>query len=105
MVRTPIESRENESRDNLTPVTDETRWASVVERDAQCDGSFVYSVATTGVYCRPSCPARTAKRVNVRFHETCAEAEAAGFRPCKRCKPTGNKPRGDRSGERQPETS
>ena len=102
MVRTPIESRESESRDNLT---DETRWAAVIEKDSRFDGSFVYSVATTGVYCRPSCPARLAERVNVRFHETCAEAEAAGFRPRKRCKPTGNKTTGDRSGERQPETS
>jgi AraC family transcriptional regulator of adaptative response/methylated-DNA-[protein]-cysteine methyltransferase len=65
----------------------EARWAAVVARDKSYDGRFYYSVATTGVYCRPSCPSRLAKRVNVRFHATCAEAEAAGFRPCKRCKP------------------
>jgi AraC family transcriptional regulator of adaptative response/methylated-DNA-[protein]-cysteine methyltransferase len=82
MVRTPIESR-----DNLTLLTDETRWAAVTEKNRRFDGSFVYSVATTGVYCRPSCPARPAKRGNVRFHATCEEAEAAGFRPCKRCAP------------------
>ena len=70
-------------------VADETRWAAVVGKDPRFDGSFVYSVATTGVYCRPSCPARPAKRVNVRFHATCAAAEAAGFRPCKRCRPNG----------------
>jgi AraC family transcriptional regulator of adaptative response/methylated-DNA-[protein]-cysteine methyltransferase len=58
----------------------------VAAHDARCDGSFVYSVATTGVYCRPSCSARP-KRENVRFHATWADAEAAGFRPCKRCKP------------------
>lgn len=62
-------------------------WAAVRERDSSFDGTFYYSVATTGVYCRPSCAARLAKRENVAFHASCAEAEAAGFRPCKRCKP------------------
>jgi AraC family transcriptional regulator of adaptative response/methylated-DNA-[protein]-cysteine methyltransferase len=59
----------------------------VVARDASADGTFVYSVRSTGVYCRPSCPARLAKRENVAFHATCEDAERAGFRPCKRCKP------------------
>ena len=59
----------------------------MVARDASFDGQFYYSVATTGVYCRPSCAARLAKRSNVRFHDTRADAERAGFRPCKRCKP------------------
>jgi AraC family transcriptional regulator of adaptative response/methylated-DNA-[protein]-cysteine methyltransferase len=68
---------------------DETRWQAVVARDAAWDGRFVYSVATTGVYCRPSCPARRANRANVSFHETAKAAEQAGFRPCKRCKPAG----------------
>jgi AraC family transcriptional regulator, regulatory protein of adaptative response / methylated-DNA-[protein]-cysteine methyltransferase len=68
---------------------DETRWAAVMEKNARFDGSFVYAVTTTGVYCRPSCPARPAKRMNVRFHATCADAEAAGFRACKRCRPNG----------------
>jgi len=63
------------------------RWDSVLARDAAADGAFVYSVATTGVYCRPSCPARRPKRANVRFHASGAEAEAAGFRPCERCRP------------------
>ena len=66
---------------------DDAKWAAVVARDAKVDGKFFYSVKTTGVYCRPSCPARLAKRANVAFHATCAEAEASGFRPCKRCKP------------------
>ena len=66
---------------------DDVRWAAVTTRDKFHDGHFCYSVATTGVYCRPSCPSRQAKRPNVRFHATPAEAEAAGFRPCKRCKP------------------
>ena len=66
---------------------DETRWAAVVARDARSDGDFYYCVETTGVYCRPSCPSRPAKRANVRFCATAAEAEAAGFRPCRRCRP------------------
>ena len=63
------------------------RWAAVVARSAGADGSFWYSVQTTGVYCRPSCAARAPRPENVRFHTSCAEAEAAGFRPCQRCKP------------------
>lgn len=63
------------------------RWASVIARDPQADGTFYYSVSTTGVYCRPSCAARLARPEHVRFHETCAAAEEAGFRPCKRCRP------------------
>jgi AraC family transcriptional regulator, regulatory protein of adaptative response / methylated-DNA-[protein]-cysteine methyltransferase len=62
------------------------RWAAVQARDAHADGSFFYSVRTTGVYCRPSCGARPARPENVTFHDTAAAAERAGFRPCKRCK-------------------
>lgn len=60
-----------------------------MNRDPAADGAFVYSVRTTGVYCRPTCAARLALRKNVRFHATCGDAEKAGFRPCKRCTPTG----------------
>ncbi len=67
--------------------TDDERWGAVSHRDRNADGFFYYSVATTGVYCRPACPARLALRENVRFHLTCAEAEQAGFRACKRCRP------------------
>ncbi len=63
------------------------RWTAVVARDAAADGTFFYSVKTTGVYCRPSCAARLARPENVSFHPTRADAERAGFRPCKRCKP------------------
>ncbi|MBU1350379.1 MAG: bifunctional DNA-binding transcriptional regulator/O6-methylguanine-DNA methyltransferase Ada [Gammaproteobacteria bacterium] len=63
------------------------RWAAVLARSAAAEGSFWYSVQTTGVYCRPSCAARTPRPENVRFHASCADAEAAGFRPCQRCKP------------------
>jgi AraC family transcriptional regulator, regulatory protein of adaptative response / methylated-DNA-[protein]-cysteine methyltransferase len=69
------------------PTLDEARWAAVVARDGAFDGHFYYSVETTGIYCRPSCAARRPKRAHVRFHDTAAEAEAAGFRACKRCKP------------------
>jgi AraC family transcriptional regulator of adaptative response/methylated-DNA-[protein]-cysteine methyltransferase len=65
----------------------DSRWAAVVARDASTNGRFVYSVRTTGVYCRPSCAARRPRPENVAFHPTGAEAVAAGFRPCKRCKP------------------
>ncbi len=64
------------------------RWAAVRTRDAKADGTFYYSVQTTGVYCRPSCAARPALPENVRFHASTLDAEQAGFRPCKRCKPT-----------------
>jgi AraC family transcriptional regulator of adaptative response/methylated-DNA-[protein]-cysteine methyltransferase len=68
-------------------VTRDPRWAAVVARDRGADGTFYYSVRTTGVYCRPSCGARQANPRNVRFHLTPAEAERAGFRPCRRCRP------------------
>lgn len=63
------------------------RWPSVVARDPEADGTFYYSVKTGDVYCRPSCAARLARPENVRFHTTREDAEKAGFRPCKRCKP------------------
>src|SRR5207237_4548520 len=67
--------------------TNDPRWAALVARDPAADGTFYYSVKTTGVYCRPSCAARPARRENVAFHATAAAAERAGFRACKRCKP------------------
>lgn len=66
---------------------DDAHWADVQARNAHADGQFFYAVRTTGVYCRPSCGARTPRRENVRFFATADEAEAAGFRPCKRCRP------------------
>ena len=66
---------------------DEDRWAAVIRRDPDADRAFYYAVRTTGVYCRPSCAARRARRENVSFHESCEAAECAGFRPCKRCRP------------------
>lgn len=69
--------------------SDAARWQAVCARDAGADGQFYFAVATTGVYCRPNCAARQPKRENVRFYDTIAAAEAAGFRACKRCRPTG----------------
>ena len=65
------------------------RWAAIVRRAAGADGIFYYAVRTTGVYCRPSCGARRALRKNVRFFDSAAAAERAGFRACKRCHPDG----------------
>ncbi|MEY2943552.1 MAG: hypothetical protein RLY97_1566 [Pseudomonadota bacterium] len=69
------------------PTDDDTRWQIMRSRDRRYDGLFVMGVLTTGIYCRPSCPARPAKRENVRFFATSAQAEAAGLRACKRCCP------------------
>ncbi len=70
-----------------TGTEQDPRWRSVVARDPKTHDAFVYSVTTTGVYCRPSCGAKLARPEHVRFHMTAADAERAGFRPCKRCKP------------------
>jgi AraC family transcriptional regulator of adaptative response/methylated-DNA-[protein]-cysteine methyltransferase len=69
--------------------TDAQRWAAIVRREPGADGIFYYAVRTTGVYCRPSCGARRALRTNVRFFDSPAAAERAGFRACRRCHPTG----------------
>src|SRR5688500_14783741 len=68
-------------------VTDHLKWRAVERRDRAADGTFVFAVKTTGVYCRPSCAARRAKRENVEFYDTPADAERAGYRACKRCRP------------------
>ncbi|MFF1478684.1 AlkA N-terminal domain-containing protein [Streptomyces sp. NPDC058301] len=67
--------------------TDETRYEAVSSRDARFDGEFFFAVSTTGIYCRPSCPAVTPKRQNVRFFPTAAAAQGHGFRACRRCRP------------------
>jgi AraC family transcriptional regulator, regulatory protein of adaptative response / methylated-DNA-[protein]-cysteine methyltransferase len=68
---------------------DDPRWPRVVARDRTGDGVFWYSVATTGIYCRPSCPSRTANPKNVQLHDSLEAARATGSRPCKRCNPDG----------------
>ncbi len=65
----------------------ESAWSAVLERDATRDGSFVYAVRSTKIYCRPSCPARRPLRENVSFFSAARDAEAAGFRACRRCHP------------------
>jgi len=87
MPRTALKTRSNPAS------ADDGRWAAVVARDKAADGTFVTAVRTTGIYCRPSCTARRPLRENVSFYESNEEAEAAGFRACKRCKP--NAPAGE----------
>jgi len=72
---------------DLTNTERDPRWRSVLGRDAAADGRFVYAVRTTGIYCRPSCPSRTAKPKNVTFFATGEDAERAGYRACQRCRP------------------
>ncbi len=67
-------------------------WQAVCDRDGAYDGRFIFAVRSTGIYCRPSCPARRPLRSNVSFHATAAAAEQAGFRPCRRCSPQGASP-------------
>jgi AraC family transcriptional regulator of adaptative response/methylated-DNA-[protein]-cysteine methyltransferase len=83
-------STKNTARRTITE--NDARWAAVVARDPEAN--FYYSVKTTGVYCRPSCAARLARPENVQFYRTCEDAEQAGFRPCKRCKPNQTSPAG-----------
>ena len=72
---------------NKLSLDDETLWRTWESRDTSMVGRFVIAVGSTGIYCRPGCPAKMPKRENVRFFADCDEAEAAGFRACKRCKP------------------
>lgn len=66
---------------------DASKWAAVLDRDAAADDAFVYAVRTTGIYCRPTCPSRRPRRENAEFYADAAAAEAAGYRPCQRCRP------------------
>jgi len=75
--------------DETTEAEKDPRWAHVVARNHAADGRFWYSVATTGIYCRPSCPSRGCNPKNVAFHDTLEAAKATGFRACKRCNPDG----------------
>ena len=67
---------------------DTRKWLAVQSRDKKADGLFVYAVRTTKIFCRPVCKARLARRSNVAFYSSAQEAESAGYRACKRCKPT-----------------
>src|ERR1700710_3282798 len=78
-------------RQTQLPLTvSDRRWARIVARDKTADGHLWYSVLTTGVYCRPSCPSRAANPKNVGLHDTLEAAKATGFRACKRCNPDGS---------------
>lgn len=68
--------------------TDDARWTAVCENSSDADGAFYYAVITTGIYCRPSCRSKLPNRDNVEYFRSCNEAEAAGYRACKRCTPT-----------------
>lgn len=81
------ESPDRQELVSLLPINDEEAWAAVVARDRALDGRFVTGVLSTGIYCRPSCPARHPKREHVRFFATGADALEAGLRPCRRCLP------------------
>src|ERR1700731_1904695 len=80
---------EKQQKTTQTAVADDLRWARIIARDRTADGHFWYSVATTGIYCRPSCPSRTANPKNVQLHDSLEAAKATGFRPCRRCNPDG----------------
>ena len=67
--------------------TDSSRWQAVLNRDAAADGRFLYAVTTTRIYCRPTCPSKRAKRENVAFYINPEDAQTAGYRACKRCRP------------------
>src|SRR5436305_3823091 len=71
----------------VTRLDPETAWAAFMRRDRGWDGRILGAVTTTGIYCKPSCPARRPKRENVQFFASGEEARDAGFRPCRRCKP------------------
>src|SRR5919112_5595650 len=75
---------------------DQMQWLAVLERDSAQDGKFVYAVASTRIYCRPSCPSRRPDRNRVRFFPTPAAAEASGYRECRRCEPKSSHRRSDR---------
>jgi AraC family transcriptional regulator, regulatory protein of adaptative response / methylated-DNA-[protein]-cysteine methyltransferase len=81
------DARRNKARPNDAQRNEDPRWDAVAARDSGHDGEFVFAVATTGVYCRPSCPARRPRRENVKFFARPEQAEKAGFRACLRCRP------------------
>jgi AraC family transcriptional regulator, regulatory protein of adaptative response / methylated-DNA-[protein]-cysteine methyltransferase len=83
----PRRSREETMNKGNLYASDSKRWRAVKERDEHADGHFYYVVRTTGVYSKPSCVARSARRENILFFSTAEEARAAGYRPCRRCRP------------------
>ena len=82
-----LTERTSASMDNVSRLDADTAWAAFMRRDRAWDGRVIGAVKTTGIYCKPSCPARRPKRENVEFFLTGEEARAAGYRSCQRCKP------------------
>src|SRR3954452_9194397 len=81
------ERRRADEMATVTRLDPDTAWAAFMRRDRGWDGRIIGAVTTTGIYCKPSCPARRPKRENVHFYATAEEARAAGYRPWLRCKP------------------
>ena len=82
-----IQPPRSDHMDNVARLDPDTAWAAFMRRDRSWDGRVIGAVKTTGVYCKPSCPARRPKREHVVFFASGEEAKAAGFRSCLRCKP------------------
>src|SRR6202162_3605892 len=85
MKKAPVAARNPMEGETL--MNEAVAWESVLHRDPSADDRFLYGVATTGIYCRPSCPSRRPKRGNVSFFSSAEAAERAGFRACQRCSP------------------
>ncbi|WP_246317066.1 bifunctional transcriptional activator/DNA repair enzyme AdaA [Paenibacillus agri] len=82
---------ELQTEDKVDELLTEEKWQAILSNNAACDGTFFYAVRTTGIFCRPSCKSKAPKRENVAVFSVAEQALAAGFRPCKRCKPTGER--------------
>lgn len=86
-----MENRDvDQSRENANGLTDE-KWQAIILNDATYNDKFFYAVKTTGIFCRPSCKSRAPKKENVLIFQSLKQALSANFRPCKRCKPTGER--------------
>ncbi len=79
------------SKDRLTEYPSDEQWTAIIHNDTRYDDQFIYAVQTTGIFCRPSCKSKAPVKSNVRIFSNAKEALAAQFRPCKRCKPTGDR--------------
>src|SRR5437868_15032655 len=82
-----VEAPRSTKMDNVARLDADTAWAAFMRRDRAWDGRILGAVKTTGIYCKPSCPAKRPKREHVEFFATGEEARAAGYRSCLRCKP------------------
>src|ERR1051325_4762703 len=83
----PLERHTSDTMSNVARLDADTAWAAFMRRDRSWDGRIFGAVKTTGIYCKPSCPARRPKREHVEFFASGEEARAAGYRSCLRCKP------------------